>query len=46
MIWSALFATGAFLYGRTTQAMAISAVFVVCALIVTKALKATNPEQA
>ena len=31
---------------RLTQALAISAVFVVCALIVAKALKATNPEQA
>jgi SSS family solute:Na+ symporter len=46
MIWSALFATGAFLYGRTTQALMITAVFVVSALIVAKALSVTNPEQA
>jgi SSS family solute:Na+ symporter len=44
MIWSALFAMGAFLYGRTGQALGITAVFIVSAIIVAKALQATNPE--
>ena len=44
MIWSALFATGAFLYGRTTQAAIITAVFIGSALIVRKALNTLAPE--
>ena len=46
MIWSALFATGAFLYGRTTQAVITAVVFAVSAWIVSKALTATTPERA
>lgn len=46
MIWSSLFATGAFLYGRTTQAIVLTVVFAVSALIVSKALRAIAPERA
>jgi Na+/proline symporter len=46
MIWSALFAMGAFLYGRTTQGVITAVVFVVSAWIVSKALTATTPERA
>ncbi len=46
MIWSSLFATGAFLYGRNTQAIALTAVFLVSAFIVSKALKTMGTEKA
>jgi Na+/proline symporter len=46
MIWSSLFATGAFLYGRTTQAILLTAVFVVSAWIVSKTLRFAAPEKA
>lgn len=46
MIWSSLFATGAFLYGHTTQAVVMTVVFVASALIVAKALRATTPDRA
>jgi hypothetical protein len=39
MIWSSLFATGAFLYGRTTQAIALTAVFLVSVAIVSRSLR-------
>jgi Na+/proline symporter len=35
-IWSALFAVGNYLYGRTTAALILTAIFVVCGLIVTR----------
>ena len=46
MIWSSLFATGAFLYGRTLQALALSTVFVVSALIVARTLRVAVPDKA
>ena len=46
MIWSSLFATGAFLYGRTTQALMLVGVFAVSAFLVAKALAATAPKRA
>lgn len=46
MIWSSLFATGAFLYGRTAQALMLVAVFAVSAFVVSKALNATTPRRA
>ncbi len=46
MIWSSLFATGAFLYGRTTQAIVLTIVFVVSALIVAQALRTMGTEKA
>lgn len=38
MIWSSLFATGAFLYGRTSQAIVLVVVFAVSAWIVSRSL--------
>ena len=46
MIWSSLFATGAYLYGRTSQALILSVVFLVSASIVAIALRKTAPDQA
>jgi SSS family solute:Na+ symporter len=46
MIWSSLFATGAFLYGRTTQAIVLTIVFAICAFIVSRTLKMTEAENA
>lgn len=46
MIWSSLFATGAFLYGRTTQAIGLTIVFLVSAFIVSRALQMTDTEKA
>ena len=46
MIWSALFAMGAFIYGRTTQGIIITAVFLVSAAIVIKALHTLSPDRA
>jgi len=46
MIWSSLFATGAYLYGRTSQALMLSLVFLISASIVAIALRKTAPDQA
>jgi Na+/proline symporter len=44
MIWSSLFATGAFLYGRTSQAIVLVVVFAVSAFVVWRSLTFVGAE--
>ena len=44
MIWSALFAIGTYLYGRTTQSVLLSVVFVISAAIVIHVMRNLWPE--
>ncbi len=38
-IWSSLFAVGSFLYGRTTQALVLTAIFIVCGSVLISIVK-------